>query len=157
METIGLILSGQYMTSVATVVTDVFQINSFSMRNKIGKIAKLHLGGNERTPAWITTRLGITGAAIISDNAKLGLGSPIRLHDTALARRHDGFESPWLFGILDHILWHEPGYHVFAMKPHLFTITKDPYPIYCSVVHVAIANRFLASLSQVWDRGWRLG
>jgi len=105
----------------------------------------LHLGGNQRTPAWITTHLGITGAAIISDNAKLGLGSPIRLHDTALARRHDGFESPWLFGILDHILWREPGYHVFAMKPHLFTITKDPYPIYCSVAHVAIANRFLAN------------
>jgi hypothetical protein len=31
------------------------------------------------------------------------------------------------------------------MKPHLFTITKDPYPISCSVVHVAVANHFLAN------------
>jgi hypothetical protein len=37
----------------------------------------LHLGENQWTPAWITTRLGITGVAVISDNAKLGLGSPI--------------------------------------------------------------------------------
>jgi hypothetical protein len=62
-----------------------------------------------------------------------------------LARRHDGFESPWLFGILGHILWREPGYYVFAMKPHLFTITKDTYPINCSVAHVVVANRFPAN------------
>jgi hypothetical protein len=31
------------------------------------------------------------------------------------------------------------------MKPHLFTITKAPHPIYCSVVHVAVANHFLAN------------
>ena len=104
----------------------------------------LHLGENQRTPAWITTHLGITGAAVISDNAKVGLGSPIRLHDSTLAQRHDGFESPWLFGVLEHILWREPGYYIFAMKPHLFTITKHPYPVSCSVTHIAIANRFLA-------------
>jgi hypothetical protein len=105
----------------------------------------LHLGENQRTLAWITTHLGITRAAIISDNAKLGLGSPIQLHDTALVQRHDGFESPWLFGILEHILRREPHYYIFAMKPHLFTITKDPYPIYCSVVHVTVINHFLAN------------
>jgi hypothetical protein len=62
-----------------------------------------------------------------------------------LAQHHDGFESPWLFRTLKHILWQEPGYDIFVMKPHLFTITKDPYPIYCSVVHVAVANHFLAN------------
>lgn len=103
----------------------------------------LHIGGDQQTAAWVTTRLGITGVAIISPNAKVGLGSPIRLHDSTLAQRHDGFESPWLFGILQHILWREPGYYIFAMEPHLFTITKHPYPIHCSVAHVAIANRFL--------------
>jgi hypothetical protein len=32
---------GVSITSVATVVTNIFQINKFSMRNKIGKIAKI--------------------------------------------------------------------------------------------------------------------
>jgi hypothetical protein len=62
-----------------------------------------------------------------------------------LAQCHDGFESPWLFSILEHILWCEPGYYIFVIKPHLFTITKDPYPIYCSVLHVAAANHFLTN------------
>ena len=42
---------GCIQLSVATVTTDVFQINWFSVRGKIGKIAKI-IGEIEDTKSW---------------------------------------------------------------------------------------------------------
>jgi hypothetical protein len=83
----------------------------------------LHRVPSQRTPAWIVTHMGIEGEGKVSDWAKLEPGMGVRLFDEGLGERNYGFEKVWLFGIIGRPYGREPGYHIFWLEPHLFTIT----------------------------------
>ena len=35
----------------------------------------------------------------------------------------------WIFGIIGNVYGQEPGYHVYWLEPHLFTIIQHPIPV----------------------------
>ena len=103
----------------------------------------VHLGIGQETPAWIITHLGIIGEEKPSDKTKLGPGSLIRLHDATLAQLNMGFESPWVFGAVQGLPRREAGFHIFPMKVHLYTLTRNPHYIPIRLTQVAIPNHLL--------------
>ena len=66
--------------------------------------------------------MGIKGEGKVYKWAKLELGMGVRLFDEGLGEKNYGFEKVWLFGIIGEPYGREPGYHVFWLEPHLFTI-----------------------------------
>ena len=67
--------------------------------------------------------MGIEGEGKVSEWARLEPGMGVRLFDEGLGEKNYGFEKVWLFGIIGRPYGREPGYHVFWLEPHLFTIT----------------------------------
>jgi hypothetical protein len=47
----------------------------------------------------------------------------VQLFDKGLSRKNYGFEKVWIFGIIRKPYGWEPGYHIYWLEPHLFTIT----------------------------------
>jgi hypothetical protein len=82
----------------------------------------LHRVPSQRTPAWIVTHMGIEGEGKVSEWAMLEPGMGVQLFDEGLGEKNYGFEKVWLFGIIGKPYGHEPGYHIFWLEPHLFTI-----------------------------------
>ena len=102
----------------------------------------LHCGVGQRTPAWIVTHLGREGR--VSEWARLEPGMAVRLFDEELSEKNYGFEKAWIFGTIGEPYGREPGYHIFWLDPHLFTITQHPIPVHTPPVLIAIPNRLLA-------------
>ena len=67
--------------------------------------------------------MGIEGEGKVSEWAKLEPGMGVQLFDEELGEKNYGFEKVWLFGIIRRPYGQEPGYHIFWLEPHLFTIT----------------------------------
>jgi hypothetical protein len=109
----------------------------------------LHLGVGQQTPAWIVTNLEIVSEDVPSDQTKLGPGSPIRLYNYSLSQMNSQFENLWLFGTLEKMIWREPRYHIFAIKPHLFTITQRPFIVHYSHTYIAIPMQFIHDQGQL--------
>jgi hypothetical protein len=107
------------------------------------------MGVGQQTTAWVVTNLGIVGEDVPSEQTKLGPGAAIRLHDYSLAQMNSQFEKPWLFGTLENVIWREPGYHIFAMKPHLFTITRKPFVVPYSHTYVAVPTQLIHDRGQL--------
>ena len=103
----------------------------------------LHQGVGQQTPAWIITHLGVEGEGKVPECVKLEPGITIRLYDQGLSERDFGFERVWLFGKIEEVYCREPGYHLFRLTPHLFTITEDPIPVRISAPVIAIPNHLL--------------
>ena len=103
----------------------------------------LHMGVGQQTLTWIVTNLGIFGEDVPSKQTKLGPGSAIHLHDYSLAQMNSQFERLWLFGMLENVIWREPRYHIFAMKPHLFTITRRPFAVPYSHTYITVPMQFI--------------
>jgi hypothetical protein len=103
----------------------------------------LHRIVGQWTPAWIVTHMGIEGEGKVSEWAKLESGMGVRLFDEGLGKKNYGFENVWLFGIIGRAYSQEPGYHVFWLEPHLFTITQHPIPVRIPAVLIAIPNHLL--------------
>src|SRR6202451_1377062 len=83
----------------------------------------LHRVPSQRTPAWIITHMGLEGEGKDSEWAKLEPGMGVWLFDEGLGERNYGFKKVWLFGTIARPYGQEPGYHIFWLEPHLFTIT----------------------------------
>ena len=66
--------------------------------------------------------MGIEGEGKVSESAKLEPGMGVQLFDEGLGEKNYGLEKVWLFGIIGRPYSREPGYHVFWLEPHLFTI-----------------------------------
>ena len=81
--------------------------------------------------------MGVEGEGKVSEWAKLEPGMGVRLFDEGLGEKNDGFEKVWLFGIIGKPYGREPGYHVFWLEPHLFTITRHPVPVRISAALIA--------------------
>jgi hypothetical protein len=103
----------------------------------------IHMGVGQQTPAWIVTNLGIFGEDVPSEQTKLGPGAAIRLHDYSLTQMNSQFEKLWLFSTLENVIWQEPGYHIFAMKPHLFTITQKPFVVPYLHTYIAVPTQLI--------------
>ena len=103
----------------------------------------LHRTPSQRTPAWIVTHMGIEGEGKVSDWARLEPGMGVRLFDEGLGKKNYGFEKVWLFGIIGRPYSQEPGYYVFWLEPHLFTITQHPIPVRIRAALIAIPNCLL--------------
>ena len=67
--------------------------------------------------------LGIGREGKVLEWARLEPGMAVRLFDEGLSEKNYGFEKVWLFGIIKRPYGQEPGYHVFWLELHLFTIT----------------------------------
>ena len=103
----------------------------------------LHRVSGQRTPAWIVTHMGIEGEGKVSEWARLEPGMGVRLFDEGLSRMNYGFEKVWIFGIIGKPYGREPGYHIYWLEPHLFTITQHPVPVHIPAALIAIPNRLL--------------
>jgi len=103
----------------------------------------LHRIPSQRTPAWIVTHMGIEGEGKVLEWVKLEPGMGVRLFDEGLGEKNYGFEKGWLFGIIGKPYGREPGYHVFWLEPHLFTITRHPIPVRIPAALIAIPNHLL--------------
>ena len=66
--------------------------------------------------------MGIEREGKVSEWVKLEPGMGVWLFDEGLGESNYGFEKVWLFGIIGRPYSREPGYHVFWLEPHLFTI-----------------------------------
>ena len=87
--------------------------------------------------------MGIEGEGKVSEWAKLEPGMEVQLFDEGLGKKNYGFEKVWLFGIIRRPYGQEPGYHIFWLEPHLFTITRHPIPVRIPASLIAIPNRLL--------------
>ena len=103
----------------------------------------LHRGVGQQTPAWIITHLGVEGEGKVPECMKLEPGTTIWLYDQGLSERDFGFERVWLFGKIGEVYCREPGYHLYRLTPHLFTITEDPIPVHISAPLIAIPSHLL--------------
>src|ERR1700683_5434681 len=103
----------------------------------------LHRGVGQQTPAWIITHLGVEGEGKVPECVKLEPGTTIWLYDQGLSERSFGFERVWLFGKIGEVYCREPGYHLYRLTPHLFTITEDPIPVSISAPLIVIPNLLL--------------
>src|ERR1700683_1274679 len=104
----------------------------------------LHRVPGQQTPAWIVMHMGIEGEGKVSEWAKLEPGMGVQLFDEELGEKNYGFEKVCLFRIIRRPYGQEPGYHVFWLEPHLFTITQHPIPVSIPATLIAIANHLLA-------------
>src|ERR1700683_1794054 len=103
----------------------------------------LHCGVGQQTPAWIVTHIGVRGEGQASEWAKLGPGMAVQLFDEELSEKNYGFKNVWIFGIISRAYGCEPGYHIYWLEPHLFTITWDPIPVRIPAVLITIPNHLL--------------
>ena len=87
--------------------------------------------------------MGIEGEGKVSEWVKLEPGMGVQLFDEGLGEKNYGFEKVWLFGIIGRPYGWEPGYHIFWLEPHLFTITQHPIPVRISATLIAILNHLL--------------
>src|SRR6202522_4636469 len=99
--------------------------------------------------------MGIEGEGKVSKWARLEPGMGVQLFDEGLGEKNYGFEKVWLFGIIGRPYGREPGYHVFWLEPHLFTITRHPIPVRISTALIGIPNLLPERyyLSQTWGSG----
>src|SRR6202020_1662175 len=103
----------------------------------------LHRVSGQRTPAWIVTHMGIEGEGKVSEWARLEPGMGVRLFDEGLGEKNYGFEKVWLFGIIGKPYSREPGYHIFWLESHLFTIMQHPIPVRIPAALITIPNHLL--------------
>jgi hypothetical protein len=66
------------------------------------------------------------------------------LFDEGLSRKNHGFEKVCIFGIIGKPYSREPGYHIYWLEPHLFTITQHPIPVCIPAALIAIPNHLLS-------------
>ena len=103
----------------------------------------LHHVASQRTPAWIIMHMGIEEEGKVSEWVKLELGMGVRLLDKGLGEKNYGFKKVWLFWIIRKPYGQKPGYHVFWLDPHLFTIIQHPIPVRIPTALVTILNHLL--------------
>jgi hypothetical protein len=87
--------------------------------------------------------MGIEQEGKVSECTKLELEMGVQLFDEGLSEKNYEFEKVWLFGIIGQPYGWEPGYHVYWLKPHLFTITQHPIPVRIPAMLIAIPNDLL--------------
>jgi hypothetical protein len=107
------------------------------------------MGVSQKTLAWVVMNLGIFSEDVPSEQTKLGPGSAIRLHNYSLVQMNSQFKKLWLFGMLENMIWREPGYHILVMKPHLFTITQRPFVVPYLHTYIAIPTQFIHDQGQL--------
>src|ERR1700683_1258909 len=92
---------------------------------------------------WIVMHLGIGREGKVSEWERLKPGMAVRLFDEKLSEKNHGFEMGWIFGVIGKPYGREPGYHIFWLEPHLFTITRHPIPVCILDAVIAIPNHLL--------------
>ena len=103
----------------------------------------LHHVAGQQASAWIVMHIRIEGEGKVSEWAKLEPGMGVWLFDEGLSKKNYGFEKVWLFGIIGKPYGQEPGYHVYWLEPHLFTIMQHPISVRISTALIAILNHLL--------------
>ena len=103
----------------------------------------LHGGVGQRTPAWIVAHLGIGREGQVSEWARLKSGMAVRLFNEGLSEKNHGFKTVWIFGVIGKPYGREPGFHIFWLEPHLFTITWRPIPVRILDTLITIPNHLL--------------
>ena len=88
--------------------------------------------------------MGIGRERRVSEWARLKPGMAVQLFDKGLSEKNYGFEKAWIFGVIGEPYGWEPGYHIFWLDSHLFTITQHPIPVCTPPVLIAIPNHLLA-------------
>ena len=103
----------------------------------------LHHVAGQQASTWIVMHIRIEGEGKVSEWAKLELGMGVWLFDEGLSKKNYGFEKVCIFGIIGKPYGWEPGYHVYWLEPHLFTIMQHPIPVSIPATLIAIPNYLL--------------